>query len=80
MDDKDILNVIKQLVEEEQGLRETTPDEALTPDERARLYSLEIGLDQCWDLLRQRRAKREFGLDPNDATVRDSTTVERFLQ
>jgi hypothetical protein len=80
MDDKEILKVIRQLVEEEQGLRETTPDEALTPDERERLNSLEIGLDQCWDLLRQRRAKREFGLDENNVKVRDPSTVERFLQ
>ena len=80
MDDKDILNDIQQLVDEEQGLRELTPDQALTPEERARLKSLEIGLDQCLDLLRQRRAKREFGLNPNDAKVRGSSTVERFLQ
>jgi len=80
MNDKDILKEIKQLVEEEQGLRELTPDQALTPEERARLNSLEIGLDQCWDLLRQRRAKREAGLDANDAKVRDLSTVGRFLQ
>ena len=80
MDDKDILNEIQQQVEQEQGLRELTSDQALTPEERARLRSLEISLDQCWDLLRQRRAKREFGLNPNDAKVRDASTVERFLQ
>ena len=80
MNDKEILNEIQRLVEEEQGLRELTPDQALTPEERARLKSLEIGLDQCWDLLRQRRAKREFGFNPDDAKVRDASTVERFQQ
>ena len=80
MNDKEILNEIQRLVKEEQGLRELTPDQALTPEEEARLNSLEIGLDQCWDLLRQRRAKREAGLNPDDAEVRTPSTVERFQQ
>jgi Protein of unknown function (DUF2630) len=44
------------------------------------LQSLEANLDRCWDLLRQRRAKREFGENPNEAQVRDEATVERYLQ
>jgi hypothetical protein len=42
------------------------------------LRGLEVLLDQCWDLLRQRRARREFGLDPDDAELRNASTVERY--
>ena len=47
-------------------------------DEQTRLRALEVELDQCWDLLRQRRAKREFGENPADAQVRDAGTVENY--
>ena len=80
MQDQGVLNEIQRLVEEEQKLRETTPQLELSPEERERLSSIEVSLDQCWDLLRQRRAKREYGQDPDDAEVRDSRTVERFQQ
>jgi hypothetical protein len=48
--------------------------------DRQRLRAVEIELDRCWDLLRQRRAIREAGGDPDDAQVRDASTVERYLQ
>ena len=52
--------------------------EITVDEEHARLRSVEVELDQCWDLLRQRRAKREFGQDPDDAEVRSERTVEGY--
>ena len=76
MDDSTILERITALVEEEHRLRA----ELSKPEENAsRLKHLEEQLDQCWDLLRQRRAKREFGEDPETAAVRDVKTVKRYL-
>jgi hypothetical protein len=79
MDDQQILQKIETLVNEERELREH-PEHQLGDDQRARLERLEIALDQCWDLLRQRRALREFGEDPEQAHTRDATTVERYEQ
>jgi Protein of unknown function (DUF2630) len=79
MDDQQILQKIETLVNEERELREH-PENQLGDDQRARLERLEIALDQCWDLLRQRRALREFGEDPEQAHTRDATTVERYEQ
>ena len=78
MDDPTILQHISALVEEEHKLRSQpgVHDE----DERARLAHLEVQLDQCWDLLRQRRAKEEFGQDPDVAEVRPEGTVEHYRQ
>jgi hypothetical protein len=77
MDDKTILQHITELVEEEQRLRaETAAPERNTE----RIRHLAEQLDQCWDLLRQRRAKREFGDDPDTARPRDIGTVERYEQ
>ncbi|WP_298234929.1 DUF2630 family protein [uncultured Azohydromonas sp.] len=77
MDDKSILQHITELVEEENRLRADTQ----APDQnRARIEELEVQLDQCWDLLRQRRARREFGQNPDDAQVRDKDTVEKYIQ
>jgi hypothetical protein len=75
MDDETILERITVLVEEEHRLRVGAgkPEQNTT-----RLKHLEEQLDQCWDLLRQRRAKREFGEDPESATLRDVKTVERY--
>jgi hypothetical protein len=75
--DQDVLNHIDQLVAEEHALLNKN---GLTEVERERLHALEVSLDQCWDLLRQRRGRREFGTDPNDAAVRDPGTVERYRQ
>ena len=76
MSDATILEHITALVEEENRLR----TDGSAPELKAqRLRHLEEQLDQCWDLLRQRRAKREFGEDPETATVRDVGTVERYI-
>lgn len=75
MADKDILDRIRTLVDEEHALRER----GAAPDPE-RLAHLEESLDQCWDLLRQRRAKREFHGDPSAASPRDTGTVEHYLQ
>jgi hypothetical protein len=80
MDDADILSQITALVEEEDGLRSRHRERALADDERARVEQIEVALDQCWDLLRQRRARREFHEDPKQATVRGTETVERYQQ
>ena len=77
MADQDILAVIHQLVAEEHELDARTGH---TPDERARLRSIEESLDQCWDLLRQRRARREFGEDPTGSAPRPPSEVEGYLQ
>ena len=74
MSDKTILDHITELVHEEQKLR-NAGDKALAP---ARIRDLEQQLDQCWDLLRQRRALREFGENPEQAEVRDPQTVENY--
>ena len=79
MDDRKILQHIGQLVDDEHRLYQRAEQEhGLNEDEAARLRGLEVMLDQCWDLLRQRRARREFGLDPDAAKLRDATTVERY--
>ncbi len=77
MNSRTILQHVDELVAEEHALRDKG---GLNADEQARLRSLEVELDQCWDLLRQRRGKREFGQDPDEAQVRDATTVERYKQ
>ncbi len=79
MDDAEILQQIEKLVDEERELRDQAKSE-LADEKRARLESLEVALDQCWDLLRQRRALREFGENPERAHTRDATTVERYEQ
>jgi hypothetical protein len=78
MDDSQILNRIHALMDEEHSLRSATKADA--PVDPARLTELEETLDQCWDLLRQRRARREFGESTDDAEVRDARTVERYQQ
>jgi hypothetical protein len=80
MDDQQILQRIHALVDEEERLHDHSVDTPLDEPQRARLRELEEGLDQCWDLLRQRRARRGAGLDPDDAQVRDVDTVERYQQ
>jgi len=84
MSDESIAARIERLVDEEHGLRnreqtDAADDDALETD-RERLRSVEVELDRCWDLLRQRRALREAGADPDDAEVRDAGTVEGYQQ
>ena len=77
MDEKDILARIHSLVDEEHSLRDNPePDD----DSRTRMQELEVQLDQCWDLLRQRRAKRQYGEDPEEAETRPASEVETYLQ
>ncbi len=79
-DDKTLLSRIDELVAEEHGLRtKHAAGQVGDEDERARLQALEVELDQCWDLLRQRRAKREYGENPDDAQARPAGTVEGYL-
>ena len=78
--DKNPLAHIHELVEEERELRERLQRHEISPDEEhARLRALEVELDQCWDLLRQRRALRETGGDPREAQVRPPGEVEGYL-
>ncbi|MEP7089098.1 MAG: DUF2630 family protein [Nocardioidaceae bacterium] len=72
--DSDILHSIQGLVDEEHQLRGGDEVDA------ARLRHLEEQLDQCWDLLRQRRARREYDQDPGDAEARSTDTVEHYQQ
>jgi hypothetical protein len=81
MDDKTVLSHINELVAEEERLLESSRAmEGLSDSEDARLKAVEVALDQCWDLLRQRRAKRHAGQDPDEAEVRDPSTVEGYVQ
>jgi Protein of unknown function (DUF2630) len=81
MDDASVSNHIEQLVAEEHRLLEAHAEgEGLGPEEHARLERIHVELDRYWDLLRQRRARERAGLDPDDASLRESSTVERYLQ
>ncbi|MGA2295736.1 MAG: DUF2630 family protein [Acidimicrobiales bacterium] len=80
MDDNTLLERIGRLADEEQELEEAHVGSPLAKDDLARLKRIEIELDQCWDLLRQRRARRHAGLDPNDAALRSEDVVEKYLQ
>ncbi len=76
MDEKQIFSRIHELVEEEHRLREAEH----TEETRTRLAELETHLDQAWDLLRQRRARRQYGEDPDQAQERPEREVEGYLQ
>jgi hypothetical protein len=78
MDDKALLSDIHELVEEEKKLR--AAHRGLSSDDRQRLDSIERQLDQCWDLLRQRRAREEYGENPDEAKTRPVDEVESYLQ
>jgi Protein of unknown function (DUF2630) len=81
MDDKDIMSRITDLIDTEHELRgQLQRGELTTEQERERLRSTEEALDQCWDMLRQRRAKREFGESSADVTARPVSEVEGYQQ
>jgi hypothetical protein len=80
MEDVDILRHIGDLANEERALEESHVGKGLSEDETSRLHAIEVALDQCWDLLRQRRARREFGQDPNAAKERPESVVEHYRQ
>ena len=76
MDDRTVSDHIEALVAEEHRLLEQGP---ATPDHHERLQAVRVELDRYWDLLRQRRAREEFGLDPDQGTgLRDAETVEDY--
>jgi Protein of unknown function (DUF2630) len=79
--DENFLNQIHELVEEEHHLEaKASPGQPLSDDDQRRLRDLEVRLDQCWDLLRQRRARRQAGLDPGFSGVRPPEIVEGYQQ
>jgi hypothetical protein len=80
MADQDLIDRINELAHEEHGLFEKESQGKASPEDRDRLKRLEVTLDQCWDLLHQRRARRSAGLDPDQATVRDEKTVEGYVR
>ena len=79
VDDKEILAQINKLAEKEHDLFKREAKDGVTDEERAELRKIEVTLDQCWDLLHQRRARRSAGLDPNAAEVRDPNVVEKYM-
>jgi len=81
MEDKEILGRIRELIKTEHDLRsKVSAGELSSDEERNELRSAEEALDQCWDLLRQRRARRSVGEDPAQAAARPSSEVEGYLQ
>lgn len=80
MDDSEIVGHINELADEEHRLERSHASGGLSDEEQARLREVEVALDQCWDLLRQRRARRSAGQDPDDASVRPESTVEHYKQ
>ena len=81
MDDKDIMARITDLIDAEHDLRgQLARGELSSEQERERLRSAEEALDQCWDLLRQRRARRQYGENPDGAEARPVTEVEGYQQ
>ncbi len=84
MSDESIAERIERLVAEEHELRRSEQsdsfDEERLQEDQRRLEAVKVELDRCWDLLRQRRARAEFGQDPDEAQVRDADTVERYQQ
>lgn len=79
MEDQEIIDRINELAADEHQLFEKESRGAATDVERERLKRLQVTLDQCWDLLHQRRARRAAGLDPDEARVRDEETVEGYI-
>jgi Protein of unknown function (DUF2630) len=80
MDDAEVISRIGALVEEEHALERQAGTTGPDDETATRLRDIEVALDQCWDLLRQRRARREMGENPDDAAVRDADVVERYQQ
>jgi hypothetical protein len=79
MEDQGVTDRIEDLARQEHELFEKESSGVATEDDRERLKRIEVTLDQCWDLLRQRRARRAAGLDPDEAEVRDPTIVEGYV-
>jgi hypothetical protein len=79
MDDKKVTDHIDRLAREEHELFEREASGMASDADKEKLKRIQDTLDQCWDLLRQRRAKREFGQDPEEARVRDPKTIKGYL-
>ena len=80
MEDTTIHTTIEQLVDEEHSLWEREAAGIAGDSERRRLKDVQVSLDQCWDLLRQRRARRDAGRDPDSSEVRRPDVVEHYEQ
>lgn len=80
MDDTELLHTIEQLVNEEHMLMQQAAAGEMEEEKQLRMREIEVKLDQCWDLLRQRRARREFHLNPDEAQVRSPEIVEHYQQ
>ncbi|MDJ0354536.1 DUF2630 family protein [Paenarthrobacter sp. PH39-S1] len=80
MDGQQIHQRIQELVQQEQGLRDVARSEGESKSRSEELRRLEVQLDQCWDLLRQRRAKLDAGQNPDEAAVRPADEVEGYRQ
>jgi hypothetical protein len=80
MEDTELRHRIAALVDEEHHLERTQSDEGIDEERLRRLHDIEVDLDQCWDLLRQRRARRAAGEDPDGASVRPPSVVEGYRQ
>ncbi len=80
MNDKEVSDTIELLVDEEHRLLRQAEQGGLGPEDHRRLEEVKVELDRYWDLLRQRRAREEFGLDPDAVGPRDEPTVEGYLQ
>jgi hypothetical protein len=80
MDDGELLRRISALADEERELEEAHVGEPLAADRLEHLRRIEVELDRCWDLLRQRRARRSAGQDPDRATERPESVVEGYEQ
>ena len=78
MDDQQVLNRIDELVQEEEALLHRHEGKGLSSEDHARMEELKVQLDKMWDYLRQRRALRQYGDDPDDASMRDGGTVEDY--
>jgi hypothetical protein len=79
VDDKQVTESIDKLAREEHELFERESHGTATDADRERLRRIQVALDRCWDLLRQRRARREFGLNPDESRLRDEKTVEGYI-
>ena len=80
VDDHELVRRIDELAQEEHQLELSHQGTPLSEEELRRLHGIEVALDQCWDLLRQRRARRDAGQDPDLARVRPESVVEGFQQ
>ena len=78
--DLEIVEQIDRLVSREHELERSHAAEGLSDEDREHLKQIEVQLDQCWDLLRQRRARRDAGKDPAEASLRDARVVEHYQQ